>query len=42
VSIAAPNLIAVRQLAETVAGAWICQICVVGLTLLGLVFALIV
>jgi len=42
VSIAAPNSIAARQWEKTVAGAWIYQICVVGLTLPGLVFALIV
>jgi hypothetical protein len=35
-----PNSIAVRQLAKTVAGVWIYQICVVGLTLQGFVFVL--
>ena len=42
VSIAAHNLIAARQLAKTVAGVWIYQICAVSLTLLGFMFVLIV
>jgi hypothetical protein len=36
------KLIAALLLAKTVAGVWIYQICAVGLTLLGFVFALIV